>query len=200
MNLRKNNFDIFLKKIKKYYWDFWIIPTFDTMVEITWNSSKTTITKFFNELVEKWYLKKENKKYIPMGKLSSIPLFSKISCWNSDEINIETENYIDLNKYVIWWNPSWIILLETKWDSMGDLWIFEWDIVSVDLNNKYPRNWDLVIVTINWENEFTLKEFWKSKDWKSYLFYRNYTVYKEKTIAANEINIVWVVKWLVRKF
>lgn len=198
--MRESNFNLYLDKLKKYYWENWILPTFDTMIELVKVNSRVSVTKFFNKLVEEWYLSKETKKYYPTQKLTSTPLFWSVSCWSVDKIESNIVNYIDLNKYILWWNPTWIVLVEVKWDSMEDVWIFEWDIVSIDLNNKYPRSWDLVIATIDWDNEFTLKEYSKDKFWKTCLNYRNEKVYKSKIVEANQINIVWVVKWLVRKF
>jgi SOS-response transcriptional repressor LexA len=199
--MAKNNFEFYLEKLKKYYWDNWVLPTFDIMLELTWLSSREAIAKFFNQLLENWYLMKKNssKWYTPTEKLISFPLFSKVSCWTADEIESNIINYIDVNKYVLWWNPNWIILVEVKWDSMEDAWIYEWDIVSLDINNKYPYNWDLVIASIDWENEFTLKRYIKNQ-WNAFLEYQNEKIYSWKKIEAKQITIIWVVKWLIRKF
>ena len=171
--MRKSNFDLYLSKLKAYYWDKWVIPTFDVMIELLWISSRDSIARFFTKLVDEEYLTKEDKKYFPTSKLSWAGLYGNVCCWVADEIESNIVNYIDLNKYILGWNPTWVVLVEVKWDSMIDVWIFEWDIVSVDLNNKYPHTWDLVIASINWDNEFTLKRYWKDKFWKAILEFQN---------------------------
>lgn len=199
--MREHNFNNYIKILKKYYWNNWIIPTFDVMRDFIGLKSNNSITRFYQKASELWFLNKDWSKYFPTEKLTSSPLYWNISCWIADEIESNIVNYIDLNKYIIWWNPDWIVLVEAKWESMIDVWIFEWDIVSVDLNNNYPHNWDLVIATIDWDKNFTLKEYWKDKSWNSYLKYRNEWQYPWKIIEADsEIKIIWVVKWLVRKF
>lgn len=198
--MRKSNFDLYLSKLKSYYWDKWVIPTFDVMIDLLWISSRDSIARFFTKLVAEEYLTKDDKKYFPTSKLSWAGLYGNIACWVADEIESNIVNYIDLNKYILGWNPTWVVLVEVKWDSMIDVWIFEWDIVSVDLNNKYPHVWDLVVASINWDNEFTLKRYWKDKNWKVVLEYQNDKKYWDKIIEATQINIIWVVKGLVRKF
>lgn len=198
--MRKSNFDLYLSKLKAYYWDKWVIPTFDVMIDLLWISSRDSIARFFTKLVAEEYLTKDDKKYFPTSKLSWAGLYGNIACWVADEIESNIVNYIDLNKYILGWNPTWVVLVEVKWDSMIDVWIFEWDIVSVDLNNKYPHVWDLVVASINWDNEFTLKRYWKDKNWKVVLEYQNDKKYWDKIIEATQINIIWVVKGLVRKF
>lgn len=198
--MRKYNFELYISKLKAYYWEKWILPTVDVMQELLWIKSRDSISRFFNKLIEEWYLEKESiKKYIPTQKLTSFPVYDRVSCWMASEIESTPTNFIDINKYIIWWNPNWIVLVEVKWNSMEDAWIFEWDIVSLDTNNKYPRIWDIVISSIDWDNEFTLKRYDK-ENWIPYLKYENNSIYWDKKVEANTISIVWVVKWLVRQF
>lgn len=200
--MRKNNFDLSLSKLRAYYWDKWILPTFDTMKDLMWIKSRDGVSRFFNKLIEESYLEKEtSKKYIPTEKMKSFPVYESVSCWVANEVESEPISTINIDKYIIWWNPNWIVLVEVKWDSMEGVWIYEWDIVSLDINNKYPRSWDLVIASIDWDNEFTLKRYEKDKFGGFILQYQNEDLYPWKIIEATEsIKIVGVVKWLVRQF
>ncbi len=200
--MRKQNFDLYLNKLKAYYWDKWVLPTFNTMRELMWINSWDWVTRFFSKLIEEWYLEKESpKKYNPTNKLTSFDLYSSVSCWVACEIDCEPIKTINIDKHIIGLNPNGVILVEVKWESMLDAWIQEWDIVSLDTKNKNPISWDIVIASVDWNNDFTLKRYMKDKSWSAYLKYENENKYKWEIIKANySINIVWVVKWLIRKF
>ncbi|MDD2693385.1 MAG: S24 family peptidase [Candidatus Gracilibacteria bacterium] len=199
--MREHNFELYLGKLKKYYWEVGVLPTFDVMKELIGVKSRDLVSRFFSQMLERGFIEKESpKRYIPTNKLIASPLYGSVVCGTADEIESNIVNYIDLNKYIIGGNPEGIVLVETKGDSMEDIGIFEGDIVSVDLNNKYPHSGDLVIATIDGDGNFTLKEYGQDKFGNPLLRYRNERIYPGKIIEANQMNVVGVVKGLVRKF
>ncbi|MDD3145502.1 MAG: S24 family peptidase [Candidatus Gracilibacteria bacterium] len=198
--MRKYNFELYISKLKAYYWEKGILPTVDVMQELLGIKSRDSISRFFNKLIEEGYLEKESiKKYIPTQKLTSFPVYDRVSCGMASEIESTPTNFIDINKYIIGGNPNGIVLVEVKGNSMEDAGIFEGDIVSLDTNNKYPRIGDIVISSIDGDNEFTLKRYDKENG-IPYLKYENNSIYGDKKVEANTISIVGVVKGLVRQF
>lgn len=201
--MRNNNFDIYLEKIKNFYWKRWYIPSFKFIKDIIWISSNDAISRFFNIAVEEWYFEKDedSNRYIPLKKLLSFNVYASVKAWASTEV--EADNIVDsinIEKYLIWWDISNIILVEVKWDSMEDAWIMEWDIVIIDTSNKYPKMYDIVVWKVDWEN-FTLKRYYKDNKWRPCLKYENEKIYWEKLIYPEQnLETFWVVKGLIRRF
>lgn len=195
-------FQNFIEKLKKFYWDNGNIATLDNMRQTLWYASKDSVRRFYDFAIEQGYLSKEWRKFFPESKFLSFPVYGSVKAGSAE--TVEADNVIDLieiNKYLIGWNPSNILLIRVDWDSMIDAWIHDNDTVILDKTQISPHFWDLVIASVDGDSDLTLKRYLKDEEHKPYLSYENDKDYKNMRIyPENSMNIIGTVKWLFRKF
>lgn len=192
----------YIEKLRKYYWDTWSIATLESIKDILGFASKDSVRRFYDFAIEQGYLLKEWRKYFPASKLISFPVYWNVKAWSATTVEADNIiNIVQIDKYLIWANPSNVLLIRVEWESMMDAWIQDWDIVILDKTKINPSFWDIVIASVDWNSDFTLKRYLKDERHKPYLAYENEKLYPNKKIyAQSEMNIIGTIQWLFRKF
>lgn len=162
---RTSNLQMYIYKLKTFYYKYGFIPNFDTLANLFWLSSKASIFKIFVQIEELGLITKEWKKFVPTKRFHSIPMFESIKAGFPSPANEENKYEIDLQSYLVP-NPMETIFLKVKWDSMIDEGILDQDIVIV---NKWlkAKMWDIIVAVV--DNEYTMKYLMKDEKWKLYL-------------------------------
>jgi len=184
-----------LEKIYHYWLENNYIPSYSKMCEIFWVKSKSWVFKIVNELVEEWYLEKKWNIIIPTEIFTKFwfPVVWEIRAGFPSPAEQFEGDRLNLDSYLVD-NPNDTILVNVKWDSMEDFWIYQGDIVVVR-RWQVTKEWDIVIAEVDWE--FTLKKLAK-KNGEFYLLAWN--VKYPPIEAKEELSVHWKVAWVVRKY
>ena len=128
-------------------------------MELLGASSKTTIFRLYNKMVELWYLSKSDRKYYPTDLLGALPLYGSVQAWAPTQEPSEVQDHINISSFLIE-HPESTFLVSVRWDSMIGAWLVEGDIVVVDKNYSNPKVNDIVIATVDDDSDFTIKYYW----------------------------------------
>jgi len=141
-----------LTLIKRFYRKFHRLPSYSEMLSIFKVSSKNSVFKIINKLIDAGYLKRINKKIIPTNKFFALPLLGEVKA-GYPILAEENRQYLSLDEYLIE-NPAFSFLLKVSGDSLMDLGIFDGDIVIIE-RKKDVIPGDIVLAQI--DREWTLK-------------------------------------------
>lgn len=150
-------FQVYLAKFRKFYFEYRTVPTFEISKEIIGVQSKSAVYRFFQQMMEEWYLTKKDGNYYPWDRLVSLPLFESVQAWSPIDVTDPTAEPINVEEYLVD-NPTDTVLLKVKWESMMDAGLHEWDVVVVD-TSKSARVWDMVIAFV--DGQYTVKRLQK---------------------------------------
>jgi len=141
-----------LSLLKSFYRKFHRLPSYSEMLNVFKVSSKNSVFKIINKLVNAGYLKKINKKIIPTNKFFALPLLGQVKA-GYPILAEENRQYLSLDEYLIE-KPALSFLLKVSGDSLKDLGIFDGDIVIIE-KKKEVMPGDIVLAQI--DQEWTLK-------------------------------------------
>ena len=150
-------FQVYLTKFRKFYFEYRTVPTFEASKSIIGVQSKSAVYRFFQQMLDEWYLTKKDGSYYPGERLVSIPLFDSVQAWAPVDISDPTSTPINIEEYLVD-NPTQTVLLRVKGESMKDAGLHEWDVVAVDTSIPHTE-WDMVIAMV--DNEYTVKRLQK---------------------------------------
>ena len=115
-----------LSRIRKFYDQNKIMPTYDEICGIFGFKSKNAAFKLVNKLVDEGFIEKMDKGRLkPGGNFLGIPLFNSVQ---AGAVTAEEEvliDKVDLNDYLIK-NPDNTVLINVRGDSMIDAGEMEW--------------------------------------------------------------------------
>ena len=181
-------------RIRKYYAENKIMPTYDEICLLFGFKSKNAAFKLINKLVDQGFVEKMDKGRLKPGvNFLGLPLFSSVSAGPptaEEEILLDR---IDLNDYLIK-KPETTVLINVRGDSMIDAGIHEGDKVIVDRESKI--NIGNIVVAIV-DGEYTVKYFDRSKDGKIVLQPGNPNY--QPIIPQNDMSVFGKVVGVVRK-
>ena len=158
-------FTIYLERFRKFYLKHRTIPSFAVCMEVLQVNSKSVVHRFFQTMVEEWYLTKSHWIYYPWDRLVWLPLFESVRAWFPSTASDEVKDQISIEDYLVD-HPTRTILLKVKWDSMVEAWLHEWDVLVVEREHT-ARVWDIVIGIV--DNEYTVKYLEKDDTGARYL-------------------------------
>ena len=141
-----------LSLIKKFYKKFRRLPSYSEMLSIFKVSSKNTVFKIINKLIEEGFFIKINNKLTPTSNFFALPLLGDVKA-GYPILAEENRQYLTLDEYLIE-DPSSSFLLKVNGDSLKDLGIFDGDIVIIE-KKKEVLPGDIVLAQI--DREWTLK-------------------------------------------
>lgn len=172
------------------------LPSMSEAMELIGASSKTTIARLYNKMVEEWLLTRSDRKYYPTDLLWALPLYGSVQAWNPTEEWSDIKDHINITSFLIE-RPDQTFLATVRGDSMIGAWLIEWDIVVVDKSYTKPKAHDIVIASIDGEEEFTIKYYGTINN-KPVLIPDNkdYSV----IVPKKTLTIHWKVLWSLRKY
>ncbi len=181
-------------RIRKYYAENKIMPTYDEVCLLFGFKSKNAAFKLVNKLVDKGYIEKMDKGRLKPGvNFLGLPLFSSVQAGAptaEEEILLDR---VDLNDYLIK-KPESTVLINVRGDSMIDAGIHEGDKVIVD-QKAHPQLGNIVVATV--DGDYTVKYLDKTKDGKIILQPGNAKY--QPIVPQNEMCIFGKVVGVVRK-
>ena len=182
-----------LNKIKRFYKKYRRLPTYEEMLKLFSLSSKNSVFKIVQKLIERGFLRKVNKSISPTSKFFAIPLLGTVPA-GFPIIADEDRKYLTLDEYLIS-DPISSFLFTVRGDSLIGQGIFDGDLVIIERGQKALPG-DIVLAEI--DREWTLK-----------ILRRNIQTRKFYLEAANqkypnfypvsEMTIFGVVKAVVRR-
>lgn len=180
-----------LKKLKSFFKKHRRLPSYKEMTKIFGFSSKNSVFKVVNKLIEAGFLKKEGKKIIPSGRFFALPLLGNIKA-GFPILAEENHQYLSLEEYLID-DPNSTFLLRVSGDSLIGVGIFDGDLVLIE--RKYQAEVGSIVLA-QIDNQWTLKIL-KKIGRQYYLDSANkkYPPFFPK----GELNIFGVVKAVIRK-
>lgn len=191
---QKNILDFY----KKFFSEYWIMPTYAQASEILKTSPSVIHTHIAN-LEKIWYLAKDGSGKIMFDpKLKLLPVLWSIACWNPIEIFDEKEEEIEVPLSMIWSYSNGYIL-KARWSSMeAEKWgICDWDFLVIKSQNDVD-DWEIAVVVDKWDfdEKATLKQVFKKS---------NSLVLKAKnpafpTTLLQDCEIRGKLVWVIRKF
>ncbi len=180
-----------LKKLKSFFKKHRRLPSYKEMAKIFGFSSKNSVFKVVNKLIDAGFLKKEGKKIIPSGLFFALPLLGNIKA-GFPILAEENHQYLSLEEYLID-DPNSTFLLRVSGDSLIGVGIFDGDLVLIE--RKYQAEVGSVVLA-QIDNQWTLKILKKIGN-RYYLDSANkkYPPFFPK----GELKIFGVVKAVIRK-
>lgn len=182
-----------LNILKKFFKKNRRLPSYSEMLSLFGFSSKNSVFKLINKLIEEKFLTKINGKLSPTSKFFALPLLGNIKA-GFPILAEENKNYLTLDDYLIE-DPTSSFLLKVSGDSMIQAGIFDGDIVVIE-RKKQPKIGDIVLAQI--DNQWTLK--FLKKDRRKNIFYLEAANPKYPLFYPKEnLQIYGVVKAVIRK-
>jgi len=183
-----------LGRIRNYYRQNKVMPTYDEICDLFGFKSKNAAFKLINKLVNGGFVEKMDKGRLkPGANFLGLPLFSSVSAGPATAEEEILLDRVDLNDYLIQ-KPESTVLINVRGDSMIDAGIHEGDKVIVD--QKAPPQLGNIVVAVV-DGEYTVKYFDKTKDGKIVLQPGNPKY--QPIIPQNEMSIFGKVVGVVRK-
>jgi len=181
-------------RIRKYYSENKVMPTYDEICLLFGFKSKNAAFKLVNKLVDNGFVEKMDKGRLKPGvNFLGLPLFSSVQAGAptaEEEILLDR---VDLNDYLIQ-KPENTVLINVRGDSMIDAGIHEGDKVIVD-RKAHAQLGSIVVAVV--DGDYTVKYFDKSKDGKIVLQPGNPKY--QPIIPQNEMCIFGKVIGVIRK-
>ncbi len=183
-----------LSRIRHYYSENKVMPTYDEVCQLFGFSSKNAAFKLINKLVDKGFIEKMDKGRLKPGKnFLGLPLFSSVQAGAptaEEEILLDR---IDLNDFLVK-NPANTVLINVRGDSMIDAGIHEGDKVIVDKKANLQLG-NIVVAVV--DGDYTVKYLDKSKGGKIILQPGNPNY--QPIIPQNEMSVFGKVVGVIRK-
>jgi SOS regulatory protein LexA len=181
-------------RIRKYYAENKIMPTYDEVCLLFGFKSKNAAFKLINKLVDQGFVEKMDKGRLKPGtNFLGLPLFSSVSAGPptaEEEILLDR---VDLNDYLIK-KPESTVLINVRGDSMIDAGIHEGDKVIVD-READAKIGNIVVAVV--DGEYTVKYYDKSPNGKIILQPGNQNYHP--IVPTNELCIFGKVVGVIRK-
>lgn len=183
-----------LSRIRAFYKENKIMPTYDELCLIFGFKSKNAAFKLVNKLVDDGFVEKMDKGRLKPGpNLLGLPLFNSVQAGLPTAEEETLIDHVDLNDYLIN-KPEKTVLINVRGDSMIDAGIQEGDQVIVEVDS--PVNIGDITVAIV-DGDYTVKYFDKTKDGKIVLQPGNPNY--QPIIPQNELKLFGKVTGVVRK-
>lgn len=181
-------------RIRKYYRENKIMPTYEELCLLFGFSSKNAAFKLINKLVESGFVEKMDKGRLKPGpNLLGLPIYSSVQAGAptaEEEILLDK---VDLNDYLVQ-KPESTVMINVRGDSMIDAGIQEGDKVIVD-REAHPHLGNIVVAIV--DGDYTVKYLDKTKDGKILLQPGNPKY--SPILPQNELSIFGKVVGVVRK-
>ncbi|MBN2086805.1 LexA family transcriptional regulator [Candidatus Peregrinibacteria bacterium] len=150
-----------LSRIRAFYKQNKIMPTYDELCLIFGFKSKNAAFKLVKKLEEDGFVEKMDKGRLKPGpNLLGLPMFNSVQAGMPTAEEETLIDHVDLNDYLIS-KPDKTVLINVRGDSMLDAGIQEGDKVIVEVGS--PVNIGDITVAIV-DGDYTVKYFDKSKD------------------------------------
>lgn len=183
-----------LGRIRQYYRQNKVMPTYDEICALFGFKSKNAAFKLVNKLVEKGFIEKMDKGRLKPGtNLLGLPLFSSVQAGTPTAEEEVLLDHVDLNDYLVP-KPENTILINVRGDSMIDAGIHEGDKVIVD-RKAHAQIGNIVVAEV--DGDFTVKYLDKTKDGRLVLQPGNPNY--ESIFPQNEMAIFGKVVGVIRK-
>ncbi|MCK5612772.1 LexA family transcriptional regulator [Candidatus Pacearchaeota archaeon] len=183
-----------LSRIRNYYRQNKVMPTYDEVCELFGFKSKNAAFKLVNKLVDDGFVEKMDKGRLKPGvNFLGLPLFSSVSAGPATAEEEVLLDRVDLNDYLIK-QPDSTVLINVRGDSMIDAGIHEGDKVIVDRNSS-PQIGNVVVAIV--DGDYTVKYFDKTDDGHIVLQPGNSNY--QPIVPQNELCIFGKVVGVVRK-
>lgn len=183
-----------LSRIRAFYKQNKIMPTYDELCLLFGFKSKNAAFKLVNKLVDNGFVEKMDKGRLKPGQnLLGLPLFNSVQAGlptSEEEMLID---HIDLNDYLVK-KPEKTILINVRGDSMIDAGIHEGDKVIVEVGARVNVG-DITVAIV--DGDYTVKYFDKSPNGQIILQPGN--VNYKPIIPQNELKIFGKVIGVIRK-
>ncbi len=179
--------------LKRFYRKHHRLPSYSEMLELFGVTSKNSVFKVIQSLINQGFIKKEGAMLAPTAMFFSLPLLGFVKA-GFPILSEEDRKYLTLDEYLID-DPVSSFLLTVSGDSLIDLGIFDGDIVIIERRKAASQN-DIVLAEI--DRQWTLKILKKERQTqRPYLMSANakYPPFFPK----EELKIHGVVKGVVRK-
>src|SRR3989338_3792332 len=122
-----------LNKLRAYYKEHKIMPTYEELCELFGFKSKNAAFKLVNKLVEDGFVEKMDKGRLKPGPhLLGLPLFNSVQAGMPTSEEETLIDHVNLNDYLIK-KPEKTVLINVRGDSMIDAGIQEGDKVIVEI-------------------------------------------------------------------
>jgi len=183
-----------LSRIRAFYRENKIMPTYDELCLLFGFKSKNAAFKLVNKMVDEGFVQKMDKGRLKPGpNLLGLPMFSSVQAGLPTAEEETLLDHVDLNDYLIK-NPEKTVLINVRGDSMIDAGIHEGDKVIVEVGAQVTVG-DIVVAVV--DGDYTVKYFDKSKDGKIILQPGNPNY--EPIIPQAELRIFGKVTGVIRK-
>lgn len=181
-------------RIRKYYRENKVMPTYDEICLLFGFKSKNAAFKLVNKMVDKGFVEKMDKGRLKPGtNFLGLPIFSSVSAGPATAEEEILLDHVDLNDYLIK-KPESTVLINVRGDSMIDAGIHEGDKVIVD-QKAAPQMGNIVVAVV--DGDYTVKYLDKSKDGKIILQPGNPKY--QPIVPQNEMAVFGKVVGVVRK-
>lgn len=183
-----------LSRIRQYYRQNKIMPTYDEICDLYGFKSKNAAFKLINKLVDAGFVEKMDKGRLKPGtNFLGMPMFSSVQAGNPSPEEEVLLDRMDLNDYLVQ-KPDSTVIINVRGDSMIDAGIYEGDKVIVDRKAK-PQLGNIVVAVV--DGDYTVKYLDKSKDGKVILQPGNPAY--SPIVPKNEMCVFGKVVGVVRK-
>ena len=183
-----------LSRIRAFYKQNKIMPTYDELCLIFGFKSKNAAFKLVKKLEENGFVEKMDKGRLKPGpNLLGLPMFNSVQAGLPTAEEETLIDHVDLNDYLIS-KPDKTVLINVRGDSMVDAGIHEGDQVIVEVGSSVNVG-DITVAIV--DGAYTVKYFDKSKDGKIILQPGNPNY--SPIIPENELKIFGKVIGVVRK-
>lgn len=183
-----------LGRIRHYYRQNKVMPTYDEICDLFGFKSKNAAFKLVNKLVESGFVEKMDKGRLKPGiNFLGLPLYSSVQAGPPTAEEEVLLDRVDLNDYLVP-NPDRTVLINVRGDSMIDAGIQEGDKVIVD-RKAHAQIGNIVVAEV--DGDFTVKYLDKTKDGRLVLQPGNPNY--EPIFPKNEMAIFGKVVGVIRK-
>lgn len=125
----------------------------DLVAGIIGVSSKSSVFKFYQDLIKAEYLIKDGTNYLPTIKLQSIPYYESVQAGFPSPATDDLKQDMKVEDYLVP-NPLSTIYVKVSGDSMVDAGIHAGDILVVDKGAKSDCG-DIVVAVV--DGDYTVK-------------------------------------------
>lgn len=192
--MSKRDIQEIVSKLRKFYRDNKILPTFSQLADLFHYKSKNAARKLAIKLSKLGYLDQANDgRLIPGEKFYDSLLFHSVQAGSPTDADADDVEAINISDYLIK-DPSDSILIRVNGDSMIDAGIQDKDIVVVN-KNKNANIGSIVVADV--EGEFTVK-YLETQNGNYYLRPANKDF--DNIYPKQEMKLVGVVEGVIRKY
>lgn len=183
-----------VNRIRLFYRQNKIMPTYDEICMIFGFKSKNAAFKLVNKLVDENFVEKMDKGRLKPGiHLLGLPMFNSVQAGMPTAEEETLMDHVDLNDYLVK-KPDKTCMINVRGDSMIDAGIQEGDKVVVESEASVNVG-DIVVAIV--DGDYTVKYFDKTKSGKIVLQPGNPNY--STIVPENELRIFGKVVGVVRK-